>query len=282
MSAGRCLAVLSVDTHRPANRQRVRIVVREVVGDAGQACVDVGAAQFFGGDFLAGRCLHQGRAGQENRPRAVDDDRFVRHRRHIGAAGRARPHDHRDLRNPLGRHPGLVEEDSPEVLAIGEHLGLERQERAARIDQVDAGQAILERHLLGADVLLDRDREVGAALHRRVVGDDQDLAPGYAANARDEAGRRRLVVVHLERGERRQLEERRPGIEEPIDALAHGELALLAMPLEVFGSAAHPDDLGPLAKLGDELLHALAVGREHRVRRIDVRVENYHPQQSVL
>ena len=32
---------------------------------------------------------------------------------------------------PLRRHARLVEEDAPEVVAVGEDLGLERQERAA-------------------------------------------------------------------------------------------------------------------------------------------------------
>ena len=82
---------------------------------------------------------------------------------------------------PFGRHARLVEEDAAEVIAIGEHLGLQRQERAAGVDEVDAGQAILQRDLLRADVLLDRDRIVGAALDRGVVGDDQHLAAGRRA-----------------------------------------------------------------------------------------------------
>ena len=91
---------------------------------------------------------------------------------------------------PLGRHARLVEEDAAEVLAIGEDLGLQRQERAAGVDEVDAGQAVLERDLLRAQVLLDGDRVVGAALDRRVVGDDQHLAARDAADAGDDARRR--------------------------------------------------------------------------------------------
>ena len=194
--------------------QRVVVVFGEVVGDAGQPRVHIGAAQFFGGHFLAGRGLHERRAAEKDRSGVLDDDRFVGHRRHIGAAGRARAHHHGDLRNALRRHARLVEEDAAEVLAIGEDLGLQRQERAARIDEVDARQAVLQRDLLRAQVLLDRDRVVGAALDRRVVGDDQHVAARDAADAGDDAGRRRLVVVHVPRRERRQLEERRAGIEQ--------------------------------------------------------------------
>ena len=138
-------------------------------------------------DLLAGRRLHQRRAAQENRPGALHDHRLVRHRRHVRAARGARAHHDGDLRNPLGRHARLVEEDAAEVLAIGEHLRLQRQERAARVHQVHAGQAILERHLLRAHVLLHGHRVVRAALHGGVVGDDDRLPAGDAADAGDDA-----------------------------------------------------------------------------------------------
>jgi hypothetical protein len=66
----------------------------------------------------------------------------------------------------------------PKVPAVREHVGLHGQERAARVDQVGARQAVLERDLLRAQVLLDRQRKVGAALDGRVVRDDQRLAAG--------------------------------------------------------------------------------------------------------
>ena len=77
---------------------------------------------------------------------------------------------------PLRRHRRLVEEDPPEVLAVGEDVVLQRQERAAGVDQVDARQPVVERDLLRAQVLLDRHRVVGAALDGGVVGDDHALA----------------------------------------------------------------------------------------------------------
>jgi hypothetical protein len=45
-------------------------------------------------------------------------------------------------------------------------------------------------------------------------------------------GAGRLAVVHVPGGERRELEERRARVEQPVDALAHRQLALLAMALE--------------------------------------------------
>jgi hypothetical protein len=80
----------------------VRVVFRQIVGDAGQARVDVGAAEFFRRDLFAGCRFDERRAAEKNRPGAPDDDGFVRHRRHVGAAGGARSHHHRYLRNAFG------------------------------------------------------------------------------------------------------------------------------------------------------------------------------------
>ena len=83
---------------------------------------------------------------------------------------------------------------------------------------------------------------------------------GDAADAGDDAGARRVAVVHVPGGQRRQLEKRRTGIDQRVDALAHGHLALLAMAREVFGAAALADLVDARAMLVDERLHALAVG----------------------
>ena len=162
MSAGSRFARVERADDRPREMQRVLVVFGEIVGDARQPRVDVGAAQFLGCHFFACRGLHERRTAEKDRSGALDDDRFVGHRRHVGAAGRAGAHDDGDLRNALGGHARLVEEDAAEVLAVGKHLRLQRQERAARVHQVDAGQPVLERDLLRADVLLDRHRVVGA------------------------------------------------------------------------------------------------------------------------
>ncbi len=112
--------------------------------------------------------------------------------------------------------------------------------------------------------------KVGAAFDRGVVGDDQDFATRDAADAGDEAGARRFVVVHLEGGERRQLEERRAAVEQALDALAHRQLALRAMPLDVFRAAAFARAGEVRAQIADELLHPIAIGLEERIGGIDV------------
>ena len=70
------------------DRERVLVGRREVVGDAGAASVDVGASELLRRHVLAGRGLHERRAADEDRARALHDHRLVRHRRDVGAARR--------------------------------------------------------------------------------------------------------------------------------------------------------------------------------------------------
>ena len=217
-------------------------------------------------------------------PGAFDDDRLVRHRRHVRAAGRARAHHDGDLRDALGRHARLVEEDAAEVLAIGKDLGLQRQERAAGVDEVDARQPVLERDLLRAQVLLDGDRIVRAAFDRRVVGDDQHFAARHAADAGDDArppARRRRTCRSPRAATARETA--MPGSSSRSIRSRTGSLPCCAVPLEVFRAAALPRARSTAAQLGDELLHAIAVGAEDIARVAWTRCarsKRCHPQQS--
>ena len=95
---------------------------------------------------------------------------------HAGAAGRARAHHRGDLRDRLPPRAAPGCRRSARSGRGREDLVLQRQERAARVDEVDARQPVLLGDLLRAQVLLDRQREVRAALDRRVVGDEHALA----------------------------------------------------------------------------------------------------------
>src|SRR5207249_10929235 len=116
------------------------------------------------------------------------------------------------------------DEDAREVVAAGEDLVLAGQGGAARVDGVEGRQAVLARDLLRAQVLLDRDREVRAALDGRVVRDDRALAALDDADPGDDARSGRLAVVHVPRGQGRKLEESAVGIDEPVDPLASRQL----------------------------------------------------------
>src|SRR3546814_19867989 len=68
----------------------------------------------------------------------------------------AASHHAGELRDALGAHIRLIEEDAPEMVAVGKHLGLMRQVRAAAVDQIDAGQAVRLGNLLRSE-----ERRVG-------------------------------------------------------------------------------------------------------------------------
>ena len=169
----------------------------------------VGAAELFGAHHLAGRGLHQRRAAEEDGALVAHDDALVRHRRHIGAAGGAGAHHDRDLRNALRRHLRLVVEDAAEMPLVGKDLVLQRQEGAAGIDHVDAGQIVLPRDVLRAQMLLHGHRIIGAALDGGVVGDDHAFAARDAPDAGDDAGGMHVAAIEAVGRQRRQLEERR-------------------------------------------------------------------------
>ena len=133
------------------------------------------------------------------------------------------PIPRRSAGSPPG-HRRLVEEDPAEVLAVGEDVVLQRQERAAGVHEVDARQPVVQGHLLRAQVLLDRHRVVRAALDGRVVGDDHALAARHPADAGDDPRARRVAVVHAVRGQRRELQERRALVQQPVHALARQQL----------------------------------------------------------
>ena len=106
-----------------------------------------------------------------------------------------------------------------------------RQVRAAAVDQIDARQAVLLRDLLGAQVLLDRHREVGAALHRGGVGDDHHLPARHPADAADDPRPRRLAVIEVAGGQLADLQEGRTRIQQTLDPLTRQQLAARRMAL---------------------------------------------------
>jgi hypothetical protein len=110
------------------------------------------------------------------------------------------------------------------VVAVGEHLVLQRQERASGVDEVEAWQPVLSCYLLRAQMLLHGEGEIRPALDRRVVRDDHALLSLDRADAGDDPRARRLAVIDVPRRERVQLEKGRVGIEEAVDALPRRQL----------------------------------------------------------
>ena len=210
---------------------RLHLVAREMIGYAGDRAVHLGAAERFAVDDLVDRGLDDLRTAEMNAAVSRGHHDFVRQRRDIGAAGGAFAEHRRDLRNAGSRHPALPVERAAEMVLIGKHLVALRQVGAAAIDQVDHGQAVFERDVLGANVLADGFLEKRAALGGRVVGDDHADHAADGADPGDEAGAGHRVVVEPPGGERREFEKRAERIDQEVDALAHRNLAAVAMAL---------------------------------------------------
>src|SRR5690606_27160607 len=153
-------AAVEVGDAAPGDVQGVGVVFGVMVGYTGDFAVYVGAPQVFGADHFTGRGFHQRRAGQEDGALVAHDDGFVGHGGHVGAASGAQAHDDGDLGDVVGAHAGLVVEDAAEVVAVGEDVVLAWQVGAAGVDQVDAGQSVLQGDFLGAQVVFHRERVV--------------------------------------------------------------------------------------------------------------------------
>ena len=81
------------------------------------------------------------------------------------------------------------------MIAVGKDFGLMGQIGAAAVHQIEAGQAVLLGDFLGPQMLLHRQGKIGAAFHRGVIGDDHHLAAHHPADAGDQPGAGRFVVV---------------------------------------------------------------------------------------
>ena len=90
-------------------------------------------------------------------------------------------------------------------------------------------------------MLLDRHREVGAALDRGVVGDDHALLAVHHANPGDYARPGRLVVVHPVRREGVQFKKGGFRVEQGVDPFTGGHFATFLVPLDILGRSARPD-----------------------------------------
>ena len=171
-------------------------------------------------------------------------------------------HHRGDLRDSLGGHAGLVEEDAPEVVAVWEDLVLEWEERTARVDEVDAREVVLLGDLLRAQVLLDRQRKVRATLDGGVVCNDHAFLPLDDADPRDHSGRRCLALVQLPGGEGSQLEERASRIEEAVYPLTGRELAARPVALDRLVPAAPRNLCGALSEAPPRERPSARWGRE--------------------
>ncbi len=152
---------------------------------------------------------------------------------------------------------------------VRKDLVLHRQEGAAGIDHVDAGQIVLPCDILRAQMLLHRHGIIGAALDGGVVGDDHAFAARNTPDARDDTGGMDVAAIKAVGRERRQFEKGAAWIDQEIDALARQHLATRRMPLAGDLAASAGDDLELVAKLRHQAAHHVGVTGKLGRRGID-------------
>ena len=134
---------------RTQPRQTSVVVRFAIVGRAADFGVHPRAAELLGIGRLPDGSLHQGRASQIDLT-AFGHEHGVGEHGQIGAAGDAVAHDGGVLWNAHRRDDGIVAEDAPEVVLVGEDFILQGQEDARRIDQINQRQAKSRRDALRA------------------------------------------------------------------------------------------------------------------------------------
>ena len=118
-------------------------------------------------------------------------------------------------------------------------------------------------------MLLHRHRIVGAALDGGIVGDDDAFAAADAADPGDQARGMDVAAIETMRGERRQLEERRAGIEQQIDAVAREQLAACDVARPRLLAAALHGSVERGTEIRDQTFHRRGVRGELGRLRID-------------
>ena len=191
--------------------------------------VHAGAAHLLERHLLADHHLRHARRAEVHRRVALAHDHDVAEGGDVGAARRRRAEEHAHLRHHA-RQLHLVVEDPARAAAAGEHLDLVGDARAGRVDQVDHRDPVLERLLLDAEDLLDRLGAPRAGLDGRVVRHQRDPAAADERHAGDDAVCPEAVLVPVR--EQRLLGERL-AVDQPLDALANADLALVGQPFAV-------------------------------------------------
>ncbi len=232
------LRAVEIADNATSRFKRVMIIKRVVIGDAREPGMNISPAQILGADHLARRGLHQWRTAQKDRALPAHNHSLVGHGRHIGPACRAGAHHHRDLRNAGSGEVRLIVEDAAEMFAIREDIRLVREVGAARIDEIDARQPVLQRDLLRAQMLLHGHRIIGAALDGGIIADNHHLAAGDPPDACDHAGGVDIPLIHAEGGKRAHLEKGRAGIEKAHHPRPRQQFATRRVPLTRLGIAA--------------------------------------------
>ena len=229
--------------------------------DAARFGVQLRAAERFRVNDLAGRAFDEVRAAQAHEARLLDHDQNVAQRRKIGAAGDARSHDGGKLRHPeLAPHKRIIQKNAARAVLAGKDAVLIRKVDAGGIHQIDDGRAVAHGDFLRAQNLGDGLGPPGAGFDGGVVSDNDGGTTFDFADARDDAGGRRLPLVLVVSDQQSDFEETRAGIEQLRDALTCRELAGLVLALDFRNPAAPAQAIFEFVELLDQMAHVCGTG----------------------
>ncbi len=222
------------------------------------------AAQLLLVGVLVDGHLDQRWPAQEDLGLIGHQHRVVAQAGHVGPASRGGAEHQRDGGDPGRGQAGQAIEGRP---AGNEDVGLAGQVGAAGFGQVDQGQVVGRGHLLGSQTLGHGGRARRAAPNGGVVGADHAHGALDQADPGDQAAAQ--GVLGAPPGQRAELQERRVGVHQQVDALAHQQ----ASPLAMSGHVARPAALEQLIlgrpHLGQAFEHGGPVGLVIRGAPID-------------
>ena len=174
----------------------------------------------------------------------------------------AGPHDDRDLRNPLGRHPGLIEEDAPEMVAIGKTSAWSGRNAPPESTRYTHGSRFWSATSCARTcfftVMGKQVPPFTVASLATIITSRPETRPTPVMTPAD--GASLSTSPTCQRG---QLQKWRVGVDELRNAIANRQLALLAMAFQILRAAASRAR-GAVAQLGDQRSHAIAIGRKLR------------------
>jgi hypothetical protein len=234
--------------------QSSSLAVRREVRHAAARVVRHGSAEILLAHLLVRHGLDHVGTRDEHVGAALHHEDEVGDRRRVDGPAGARPHDRRDLRHHARRQH--VAQEDVRVARQRYHALLDA--RAARIVEPDHGRAGLRGvvHDL-ADLLGERARQ-RAAEHREVLREHEHQPAVDAPRAGDDAVAGDLLLGHAEVGRAVRLEAvvlaERARVEQQLDALARGELALLVLLVDARLPAAELGAGDPLFQELDLLL----------------------------
>ena len=129
---------------------------------------------------------------------------------------------------------------------------------------------------LGAQVFFHRERVVGSAFDRGIVGDEYAFQPADPADSGDQSGGGDFVVINLIRCQLGELEKRGGGVEELADSFTWQQFAAVAVFFAGAFAAAEGDFGNVGAKFIAQSLHPLTIRNKRFVVWDDVVFYDWH------